>query len=274
MDSVKHLLRLLEKYRRRSRERERIDLVYSYPDTQRLMHRYYFALKYCKGNVLEVGCGEGYGLNYILRKLSGIVDHVIGGDISVDALRKVKKDSEYSGQLICLDAHFLPFRDNIFNAVIALELIEHLRYPQKFIKEVIRILKNDGALILSTPNGEVKRPIEPYHDRLFKKMELEELLLRHGFYKVDWFALPAEKEANKFISLLKYMIDLFLDLTLKNDLAYNKILNVLYKLTMSRAEKLEDINEEKLDSIFAPRRLEDLKQQKLIAWNFIIVARK
>ena len=70
------------------------------------------------------------------------------------------------------------------------------------------------------------------------------------------------------------MIDLFLDLTLKNDLAYNKILNVLYKLTMSRAEKLEDINEEKLDSIFAPRRLEDLKQQKLIAWDFVIVARR
>lgn len=46
----------------------------------------------------------------------------------------------------------LPFKDNFADILFAGEVIEHLLNPFNFLKELNRILKKDGILILSTPN--------------------------------------------------------------------------------------------------------------------------
>jgi ubiquinone/menaquinone biosynthesis C-methylase UbiE len=46
-----------------------------------------------------------------------------------------------------------PFSNNQFDYVVAGEIIEHLENPKAFLDEVYRILKKDGYLILTTPNG-------------------------------------------------------------------------------------------------------------------------
>jgi len=51
-----------------------------------------------------------------------------------------------------VDTEDFPFEDNFFDAVIALELIEHLYDPDHFLEEVYRVLKPSGYFILSTPN--------------------------------------------------------------------------------------------------------------------------
>lgn len=47
----------------------------------------------------------------------------------------------------------LPFRDGAFDVVIATELIEHVRYPATMLREVHRVLRAGGELLLSTPNA-------------------------------------------------------------------------------------------------------------------------
>lgn len=46
----------------------------------------------------------------------------------------------------------LPFEDNTFDFVFALEIMEHVESPTSMLTECRRVLKPDGALILSVPN--------------------------------------------------------------------------------------------------------------------------
>lgn len=50
------------------------------------------------------------------------------------------------------DGQALPFRDGTFDFVIATEVIEHVRYPYKLLREIRRVLKPSGRALLSTPN--------------------------------------------------------------------------------------------------------------------------
>lgn len=92
--------------------------------------------------VLEVGCGTGSLLRYLKKKGFDI----IGCDNSDVAVR-------LSGQ-IKASATSLPFGNQKFDAVIAISLIEHLTKNEglKFLKEVKRVLKENGHIFLVTPN--------------------------------------------------------------------------------------------------------------------------
>jgi len=64
----------------------------------------------------------------------------------------IKKSDLPKNNGILANAEELPFKKNYFDLVFAREVFEHLFRPDKFISEIERILKNDGKLILSTPN--------------------------------------------------------------------------------------------------------------------------
>jgi len=70
--------------------------------------------------------------------------------MTLDISRENKPD-------IVSDAHDIKWKSNYFNTVIATEVLEHCYNPQKVVDEIYRILKKDGACILST------RFIYPYH---------------------------------------------------------------------------------------------------------------
>lgn len=54
---------------------------------------------------------------------------------------------------MCADAHHLPFKENIFSQLQAFSLIEHLRHPERFLREASRVLKERGLLIVQIPNS-------------------------------------------------------------------------------------------------------------------------
>ena len=53
------------------------------------------------------------------------------------------------------DGQALPFADATFDAIVATEVIEHVRYPFRLLREIRRTLKRTGRVLLSTPNAAI-----------------------------------------------------------------------------------------------------------------------
>lgn len=148
--------------------------------------RYELARKYLdEGTLLDIGCGFGYGTNF----LSFAHNSAIGIDISVDALLLAR--SRYTTPVFArADATGLPFKDQSFDTVVAMEVIEHITNQEAFMSEVLRVLTQHGMLILSTPNKKnliariasflgVEVQKNPYHTKEFDYNELTRFLTSH-----------------------------------------------------------------------------------------------
>ena len=99
--------------------------------------------------VLDVGCGAGFLSNDIAlrgREVTGI-------DIAPDALA-VAHAHDASGRVRYLvgDALALPFEDGSFDAVCAMDLLEHLESPERAIAEASRVLAPGGLFFFYTFN--------------------------------------------------------------------------------------------------------------------------
>jgi methionine biosynthesis protein MetW len=96
---------------------------------------------------LDIGCGAGI----LCRAATELYTDVHGCDISQEAL-SIAQQPGITCHRVDLNQDTLPFESLGFDAVTALEVIEHLFDPPTFLNEVHRILKPGGQLILSTPN--------------------------------------------------------------------------------------------------------------------------
>ncbi len=139
--------------------------------------RYAFALEYIADRrVLDIGCGEGYG-SYMMI---GSAKSVVGVDIDEEAIEHAKEMYESTNlDYQVADVTKLPFADCEFDAAVCFEVIEHIENPEAVMSEAARVLKPDGAFIVSTPNGAVRtssRP-NPYHVKEFNIHELEQLVV-------------------------------------------------------------------------------------------------
>lgn len=113
------------------------------------LHRYAMALALCEGlKVVDIACGEGYG-SYLLsqRALS-----VTGVDIDESAVRtaaaRYRADNLHFKTGSCSG---IPLEPGSVDVVVSFETIEHVQDPDTFLREVLRVLKPDGMLIISSP---------------------------------------------------------------------------------------------------------------------------
>ena len=107
-------------------------------------------------NLLDVGCGNGV-IHYFIKEK---VKNIYGIDNKKTDLIK----AERRGMIVQptdLDEGKFPFKGGFFGVVTCLDVIEHVRDPRVLIKEIYRVLRKDGILILSTPNVR-------FSDHLFK----------------------------------------------------------------------------------------------------------
>ncbi|MET0758137.1 MAG: class I SAM-dependent methyltransferase [Mycobacterium sp.] len=136
----------------------------------------------CAGrDVLEAGCGEGYGADL----LADVAHHVIGLDYDESAVAHVKarypRVEMRHGNLA-----ELPLPDGSVDVVVNFQVIEHLWDQPQFVAECLRVLRPGGALMMSTPNRitfspGLDTPINPFHTRELNAAELTELLHSAGF---------------------------------------------------------------------------------------------
>jgi 2-polyprenyl-3-methyl-5-hydroxy-6-metoxy-1,4-benzoquinol methylase len=146
------------------------------------IQRYEWVLPYVKGlRCLEIGCGCGYGTNYLAKNN---VNMIIGVDISSDAIKFAKKYYRLENLgFLQMDALNLKFENNSFDAVICFEVLEHLReeHQYRLLTEFVRILKDGGALYITSPNAAIHRGGYPFHYKELTRREFEWLLYK--FYK-------------------------------------------------------------------------------------------
>ncbi len=98
------------------------------------------------GYLLDAGCGNGE----FLKLAAPLFVRVCGADIATpatDAVRALGFEA-----VPCDVSGTLPFEEDSFDACTCLDVIEHVPDPLAVLKELRRVLKPGGQLVLSTPN--------------------------------------------------------------------------------------------------------------------------
>ncbi len=99
------------------------------------------------GVILDLGCGEGITLERIRQKLPG--RKIWGTDYS---LEKARTCAQFRLPVHCSSVYALGFKEQSVDGCLFLEVIEHLESPEKALKEIHRVLKTKGVLLLIFPN--------------------------------------------------------------------------------------------------------------------------
>jgi 2-polyprenyl-3-methyl-5-hydroxy-6-metoxy-1,4-benzoquinol methylase len=155
--------------------------------------------------VLDIGCRDGVLTKYFIDD-----NEVYGIDIDKNALEVCEKEFDVK-TFWCDFSLQLPFEDEMFDVVVAGEIIEHLPYPNITVEEISRILKPNGIFVGSVPNAYhlknrlriLKGRLIDYdktHLQMFNVMKLRQLLEqnfvvetltssrgRSAFLSVAWF---------------------------------------------------------------------------------------
>ncbi len=153
-----------------------------------------------KKRILDIGCATGLLLNHLKQKGA----HVYGVEICTQSCRYAYENFNltlYNGTIE--NAHY---ESNYFDIVHFSHLIEHLEDPINFMKEIYRITKKDGYVLITTPRedsfwsrffGLKWRSLIPDHLILFSRQHLESLIKISGFNPIfieSWGSIPIDSK--------------------------------------------------------------------------------
>lgn len=133
-----------------------------------------------KPNILEIGCSSGY----MLQKIQKFIPHatLIGSDVVYKPLFELSK--RLTIPLLRFDILQCPLPDNCIDAIILINVLEHIEDDITTLKQIYRILKPNGVLILEVPAGP---QLYDAHDRIcmhfrrYKLSKLCQLITEQGF---------------------------------------------------------------------------------------------
>jgi ubiquinone/menaquinone biosynthesis C-methylase UbiE len=148
------------------------------------------------GMTLDAGCGNGY----FTKRISELdtVKEVFGIDASETAIQQARKN--YPGiNFSVSEINSFKFQDGYFDAIFAIEVLEHIVDISAVIKELNRVLKKGGYFIITTTDFNLLKriiislfffdryfyPTNP-HIRFFDKKTLSDILNKSGFSVVRY----------------------------------------------------------------------------------------
>jgi 2-polyprenyl-3-methyl-5-hydroxy-6-metoxy-1,4-benzoquinol methylase len=118
--------------------------------------------------VLDVGCGEG--------SIGKLVEKLCHSVVSVEIPKAATVAKRLGVSVIVAgDAERLSFSSNSFDVVVASEVVEHLWNPSNLLDEAFRVLRAEGYLLISTPEGR-KGLFYDSHKHFFTVESLERML--------------------------------------------------------------------------------------------------
>jgi 2-polyprenyl-3-methyl-5-hydroxy-6-metoxy-1,4-benzoquinol methylase len=143
--------------------------------------RYRFAEQYIKGKkTIDLGSGVGYG-TYSLSKFA---EDVLGVDISEEAVAYAACCYEAPNLSYQVgDVTNTPYPNESFEAAISFEVIEHLERPEALVEEALRLLKEDGIFVVSTPDKQTysndRNYVNPHHLKEMYPLEFRKILKQY-----------------------------------------------------------------------------------------------
>jgi SAM-dependent methyltransferase len=163
--------------------------------------------------ILDWGAGKGYAAYFLQSKGAHVTLYEMEAFEHRAIWDKFKLDVKTSPD------GTLPFADKTFDAVVSFGVLEHVPYDYEALKELNRVLKDDGLFFcFNLPNrtGYIHRVAwwrgVRYHDRNYGRREIQTLLKRAGFNTIGrpWFRqlLPKNFIVYKAPRLVEYL-DLF-----------------------------------------------------------------
>lgn len=195
---------------------------------------YFFATQYVENKqVLDVGCGTGYGCKILAEKAY----FVYGIDYNFDALKYCREF--FSAPNICysqMDSNCLSFGKSSFDVEVTFQVIEHMSDVNAFLRELKRVVKPGGYIIISTPNRPKplrSKSVNPFHENEMDFEDFQDLMETHfTIFQVfnvqydsnNWFRTivqglpiyklgihlkrksPVKKIANRMLNLSKFKV--------------------------------------------------------------------
>ena len=142
------------------------------------LHRYAVARALAGHKVvLDIACGEGYGTNI----LAEVAQHVTGVDLSPRVIEHAA--AKYRAGNVAFrvgTCSAIPVASHSVDLVVSFETIAHHAYHDEMMKEIQRVLRPQGTLIISSPDkheySDVPRHRHPYHIKELYLDELRDLL--------------------------------------------------------------------------------------------------
>ena len=189
------------------------------PIHQRLLKAYVLAQDQVSGDLLEVGCGEGRGIDWLLPKVKSYsaIDKI--EPIIAQLKEKYPQTKLISGNIPPLSA----YADNSFDCVVSFQVIEHIEDDKLFLQEISRVLKPNGLALITTPNRPLSLSRNPWHVREYTALELSNLA-KQFFSQVEMKGITGNEKVMQYYQRNKESV---------NRMMRWDIFNLQYKLPAS-----------------------------------------
>lgn len=145
------------------------------PIHQRLLRAYVLAANKVHGDLLEVGCGEGRGIDWLMPHIKSYtaIDKI--APVVEGLKQKYPQATFHSGNIPPLSV----FESNRFDSLVSFQVIEHIEDDNQFLSEINRVLKPGGIALLTTPNRPKSLSRNPWHIREYTAQELTDLAKKY-----------------------------------------------------------------------------------------------
>lgn len=174
------------------------------PIHQRLFKAYVVAQEYVRGDVLEVGCGEGRGFDLMIPKAVSFS--------AVDKIRPVidrLKNRYPAARLMSMNIPPLTgLADNAYDVVVSFQVIEHIQDDGLFLQEINRVLKPGGIALLTTPNRKLSLTRNPWHIREYLPSELDQLARKY-FHETEMKGITGNEKVMHYYEENKKSVQRF-----------------------------------------------------------------
>jgi len=137
-----------------------------------------------EATVVDVGCGTGDNLRYILRDNA----QFFGVEYAEETARIAQRLLGQQAHVQSASATAIPFPDQHFDLALCIEVLEHVQDDETALSEIARVLRSGGSLILSLPY----RHWFPSYSRLmghirhYTRTDVEAMLARHGLVIAEY----------------------------------------------------------------------------------------
>ena len=171
------------------------------PIHQRLLKAYYLAQPFLNNHILEIGCGEGRGVDFFT--IEGVT--YTGIDKNPTIINHLKAEHPDLNFYQMVIPPLKGLEENAFDLIVCFQVIEHIKDDGYLVREIHRVLKPGGRALITTPNRLKSLTRNPWHIREYKANQLRELL-ESVFPKVEMQGISGNQKVMEYIERNKLSV--------------------------------------------------------------------